>query len=88
MAWWRSHTISKHGLEEANHKHGSLAIHMVIVPFLRYGANENTTLEREMDYKHCLTNNSGPASPHPHHKLHGYIGEVQGVHQQQQAGDR
>ena len=38
-------------------EHGSLAIHMVIVPFLRYGANENATLEREMDYKLCLTRN-------------------------------
>ena len=35
----------------------SLAIHMVIVPFLRYGADENATLEREMDYKLCLTHN-------------------------------
>lgn len=35
----------------------SLAIHMVIVPFLGYEALENATLERMEDYKLCLRKN-------------------------------
>lgn len=36
---------------------GSLGIHMVIIPFLRYGSSVNATLERESDYKLSLRKN-------------------------------
>ena len=36
---------------------GLLSIHMVIVPFLQYGASEEEVLERENDYKHVLVKN-------------------------------
>lgn len=41
----------------ASSANGSLAINMVIVPFLRYGASGDATLEREKDYKLCLERN-------------------------------
>jgi hypothetical protein len=45
----------------------SLAINMVIMPFLRYGAKEDTTLEREEEYKLCLRKNlAHPSVQHIH----------------------
>ena len=35
----------------------SLAINMVVLPFLKYGVSGNATLERERDYKLCLKKN-------------------------------
>ena len=34
-----------------------IAIHLVIIPYLKYGASLHATLEREKDYKLCLERN-------------------------------
>ena len=50
-------TAARFAHSPARDNGSALAINMVILPFLRYGASAKATLERERDYKVCLKKN-------------------------------